>query len=265
MVSRKVRGWATVAVVPVLVLLAAGQARAASPAAQAALDYVQRHKQDFGLAGSDIQEISLSSEVPSAHNGITHVYLQQRYRGIDVYDGLLTVNVRGDGSVLSAGSRFVAGIASLAGGQKASRAAGDAAMAAAGHLKLKPSMPIQAVAHKGGPEEATTLSDGGIAARPIEAKLVWMPVGEAVRLAWSVEIEPPDGEHWWVAFVDAETGESLGQDDLVVHDDPVAVASAVSRPAEAPAALLSFADVDGATYNVFAAPGRARATAIAPS
>jgi hypothetical protein len=82
------------------------------------------------------------------------------------------VNVRGDGSVLSAGSRFVARIASLAGGQSARKTAREAAVAAAGHLKLAPSKEIRAIARKGGRQEATTLSDGGIAARPIEAKLV---------------------------------------------------------------------------------------------
>ncbi len=254
MVSRRVRARATVAAIPVLALVATGQSHAAGPASRAALEYVQRHKQDFGLTGSDIREISVSSEVASAHNGITHVYLQQRHRGIDVHNGLLTVNVRGDGRVLSAGSRFVARIASLAGGQSARKAAREAAVAAAGHLKLAPSKEIRAIARKGGRQEATTLSDGGIAARPIEAKLVWMPVGKAVRLAWSVEIEERGGEHWWVAFVDAETGKSLGQDDLVVHDDAAAIAGAVARPAGAPAALPSFADVDGAAYNVFAAP-----------
>jgi hypothetical protein len=81
MVSRKVRARATVAAIPVLALVAAWQSHAAGTASRAALEYVQRHKQDFGLTGSDIREISVSSEVASAHNGITHVYLQQRHRG----------------------------------------------------------------------------------------------------------------------------------------------------------------------------------------
>src|SRR5688572_19369650 len=81
-----------------LVSLAAVPAQAAGPAAEAALDYVQRQKHDFRLSGADVRELSVSSEVASAHNGITHVYLQQGYRGIDVYNGIFTVNVRKDGS-----------------------------------------------------------------------------------------------------------------------------------------------------------------------
>ena len=58
-----------------------------------ARDYVQQNKQGFGLTGSDVNEMVVSSEVASRHNGVTHVYLQQQYRGIDVQDGIITVNV----------------------------------------------------------------------------------------------------------------------------------------------------------------------------
>jgi extracellular elastinolytic metalloproteinase len=244
----------TLAVVASALVFVAAVPAHATPAAEAALAYVKQHKQEFGLTGSDVKEMSVSSEVASAHNGITNVYLQQGYRGIGVYNAILTVNVRQDGSVLSAGSRFVSNLASLAGGQNARKTAAEAGAAAARHLGLKPWMEIRPLSHKGGANEATKLSDGGIAARPIEAQLVWMPRGDAVRLAWSVEIEELSGDHWWVAFVDAETGASLGHDDLVVHDDVAAVAGGISRPAGSPAALTSFADLDGASYNVFAAP-----------
>src|SRR4029453_12963266 len=112
-------------------------------AADAALDYVTRNRQQFGLTGSDTNDIAISSTVASAHNGVTHVYLQQRYRGIDVWDAILTVSVRGDGSVISAGSRFVSNLASAVGGQQSKRAADAAAREAAGHLRLQPTRAFQ--------------------------------------------------------------------------------------------------------------------------
>lgn len=253
MVSRRLSARVAAASTLVLVSLAAVPSHAARPAS-AALEYVQRHKQELGLTGSDVEEISVSSEVASVHNGITHVYLQQEYRGIDVYNAIFTVNVRKDGSVLSASSRFVSNLASLAGGQSARQAAGEAVTAAAGHLGLKPRKEIRALGGKGGSREATTLSDGGIAARPIEARLVWLPMDGAVRLAWSVEIEETEGAHWWLAFVDAETGEALRKEDLVVHENVTAIPGSGGRAAGSPAAPTSFADLDGSSYNVFALP-----------
>jgi len=216
--------------------------------------YVQANKKDLGLTGADVQDLAVSSSVVSKHNGVTHVYLQQRHRGIDIFNAIINVNVGGDGSVLSTGSSSISNAASAAAGQQARKTALDAADAAARHLKLKAKEPFVVLRQRGGPSERVTLSDGGIAARPIDARLVWLPVNGNLRLAWSLEIEEAAGDGWWYAFVDAETGESLGQQSLVVTDSVTGIANAIERPAGSPAALPSFAATDGATYRVFPIP-----------
>ncbi|HSO01742.1 MAG TPA: M36 family metallopeptidase [Gaiellaceae bacterium] len=237
-----------------LVAISSAASGAAPSAADVALDYVKQNRQQLGLTGSDVKEIAISDAVPSAHNGVTHVYLQQQYRGLDVFNGLVNVNVARDGSVISAGNRFVANLAAAAGGQSAKKAAPDAAAAAAGHLGLKPSKAFTVLESKGGAAARTTISDGGVAAGPIAAKLMWFPTGDAVRLAWSLELEEASGDHWWNAFVDAESGASLATYDLIVHEDAKAIAGAVAPSASAAAALPSFGATDGARYRVFAFP-----------
>jgi len=110
------------------------------------------------------------------------------------------------------------------------------------------------IGREGGPAERTALAPAGIAARPIEAKLVWAPAGRAVRLAWHLEIEEIGGEHWWIALLDAETLAPIDFHDLVVHDSAQATAEAIARPAATPAALPAFAPTDGAQYRVFPLP-----------
>lgn len=234
--------------------VAAAPAVAQDAAAAAALDYIRGSRQTLGLTGSDVGDVVVSSVVRSDHNRVTHVYLQQRYRGIEVWSGILNVAVDANSAVVSAQSRFVTNIASQAGGQNAKKAALDAVAAAAGHVRLKPTRAFEVLQHKGGPSEAVTLSDGGISLKPIEARLVWVPLEGAVRLGWMVEIEEVGGAHWWQAFVDAETGASLGQHDLIVHDSAHAIAAAIARPADSPAALPTFAATDGAAYRVFPLP-----------
>ena len=51
--------------------------------------YVQQNLGRFGLSASDVSEMAVSSEVASRHNGVAHVYFQQRYQGIDVYNAIL--------------------------------------------------------------------------------------------------------------------------------------------------------------------------------
>ncbi len=225
---------------------------------QSAIDvaraYVQSNHSRFGLTGSDINEYEVSSSVLSQHNGVTHVYFQQKYRGIEVLNGILNVNVDRNGRVLSAGSRFVSQIASQAGGQSPRKLAAEAAMAAAGHVNLRPTAPIQPMLNRNTQNQSTMLSDGGVAARPIEAKLVWAAVDGGVRLAWSVEIEETSGQHWWMALVDADNGNSLGQQDLVINDSIAATAGAVTPSSVNAAPLPAFPNIDGSLYNVFPQP-----------
>jgi len=247
----RVRG---VALVLCLGIVAAVGVSGQRSAADAAREYVTSNRQQFGLTGSDTNDMAISSTVDSAHNGVTHVYLQQRYRGIDVWDAILTVSIGADGRVISAGSRFVSNIASAAGGQQPRRTAELAAGDAAGHLRLQPTRPFQVLERKGGPAEEATLSDGGIAEKPIEARLVWLAVANGVRLAWNLRIDERGAEHWWHAFVDAETGASLGQIDLIVRDPIDATAGALTHPDPAAASLPAFPPTDGAIYNVFPLP-----------
>jgi hypothetical protein len=245
---------------PALVVscLVAGAAFGASAPSQTAVDvayqYVERNQQRLGLDRSDTAEMVVSSQVASEHNGVTHVYLQQRYRGIDVYNGILNVNVLYGKEVLSAGNRFVRGVQTAAGEQSARQTPLQAIRAAAAHLGLSAKQPFAVLDTLGGDSRQTTISDGGVAVRPIDAKLVWYPVAGGLRLAWSLEIEESARPHWWVAFVDATSGAVLGQEDLVVHDSALATASAIGRPASQAVASPLFPAADGASYNVFPLP-----------
>src|SRR5688572_15592517 len=226
------------AVALALALLPAAFAAAATPA-DIARDYVKANKQSLGLTGSDINEMSVDSVVPSAHNGVSHVYFTQSHRGIPVHAGVLNVNVAADGSVLSAGSRFVSNLSAAVAGQNAKKAAAEAAVAALKHVNLQAKSEVRATEHRGGPRETTILTNGGVSEQPIEASLLWLPTGGGkVRLAWGVEIEEISGNHSWLAFVDAETGESLGQEDRVVHDEARAIADAIAHATPAPSSLV---------------------------
>jgi hypothetical protein len=128
----------------VLALALSPVALAAAPTpSDVARDYVRANRHLFGLTGSDVKDMTVSSEVRSDHNGVTHVYLQQTFREIPVHAGILNVNVAADGSVLGAESRFVANLASAVAGQNARKAAVEAAHAAASSVGLRPTSEIR--------------------------------------------------------------------------------------------------------------------------
>lgn len=233
-----------------------------------ARSYLQRNLRQFGLDAGDVREASLSSIVPGTAPGVRHVYLQQNFRGIPVWNGIITINVLGDGRVLAPGSRFIGKLAAKAGNQNARTSSVEAAESAADFLELKLKRPFRVVGRAGGPMQRTTLSDGGIASAPIQGELVWFYARDLrqLRLAWRVQIAETGGQHVWNTFVDAGTGEALHAEDRVVHDQAAAIAGGISHPMAAfvaatgaviaapPALSTPFASIDGSSYTVYPLP-----------
>ena len=243
--------------------LATLSAAAQTPATESALRYLQRSTQQMGLAASDVREAATSSTVYSEHNRVTHVYLQQFHRGIEVWGAIANFNVLPSGEVLNASSRFVPNIVRAARGRsETARLSGvEAVRAAARHLGMPAPRASKVLSRKGGAADRQTISDSGIAARPIDAKLVWLPVKDGnLRLAWAVEIEAAKGSDWWTAFVDAETGASLGRESRVIEESAHSTGLAIGRPKlakgmkPAMAPIVTFPATDGATYRVFPIP-----------
>ncbi len=225
-----------------------------------AVTYLRDHAARHGLTAGDLREVSVTSTYTDAHNGVTHVYLQQRYRGIDVHNGIVTANVTREGAILSVATRFVPRLAQAAGGHKAARTAVDAVRSAARHLDIDGSTALKVLDRRGGAANEVVLSGGGVSARAIPAKLVWQPVAHrSVRLAWNIEIAE-GAEHLWSVRVDAATGQVLDTADFVSHDDAGAVAAAIARPGSkgAAAAVSSLTTpnpvADGSSYRVFELP-----------
>jgi hypothetical protein len=233
----------------------------------------------FGLAPADVDELEITDSYTSAHNGVSHVYLRQQHRGLDVLDAVANVNVLPDGEVLSAGSRMLPDLDGVATGT-AVLGAPAAFAAAAEALGLATPTDVVTLAAPEGIEQSTTISQGGVAARPVRAHLAYqaLPVGTA-RLAWVLDLELPDQQNWYIVSVDAETGALLTSVDLVVSERADDIAAATGRPAAAgaPAAgpapgrpqgpgFDSRVDTeaddeaavdhtkDGSSYNVFALP-----------
>ena len=205
-----------------------------------------------------MSDVSVEDQVVSSHTGVTHVYLQQRHQGIPVANGIVNVNVARDGTVLSAGNRFVADLAAATAGQDpaaALRGPVQATSAAARHVGLTPTERLVVVDREAGPARETTVSDGGISQATIPAELVWLPLDSGVvRLAWTVEIDQTDGLHFWVISVDAATGAILRADDRIVHDDIGALAGVVARHADPVVVAPEQTVDDGSSYRVFPIP-----------
>lgn len=181
--------------------------------------FVRRHAASYGLSATDVDELGVSSVVPTAHNGLTNVYFQQRLNSIDVSNAMLNVTVTAEGDVLSVASNAVAGAQKKANSKAPEVTDVQAATSAAAALGLIPTEQFVGTDAPEGPDRERTLSDGGISTSPIPVRLVYQEDADGgLRLAWELVIHQLDGQHSWQIRMDAETRDELGRADWVSAD-----------------------------------------------
>ena len=73
-------------------------ANAADPL-DVALGYLDKNAEELGVTSADVADVAVTSQYRSSHNGVTHVNLNQRVEGLEVFGAHVTVNVAADGRV----------------------------------------------------------------------------------------------------------------------------------------------------------------------
>lgn len=179
---------------------------------------------ELNLTPNDLLTMGISSETYSENSGVTNIYFQQYINDIPVHGAILNAHVTANNELLTYGNRFVslnneevkgalpAGIPVLSSVQ--------ALRAALVALGISETSALVQVSADSGPIRETVFDKGTIALENIKVQLVYQPIGDngtMARLAWQVEIQTTDSQNWWLARVDAETGELLDKNNYVLH------------------------------------------------
>jgi extracellular elastinolytic metalloproteinase len=194
----------------------------AADAREIALDYVRDNAGDLGTTRADVAELAVMSSYRSSHNRVTHVTVNQRHRGLEVFGALATVNVAADGRVIFAGGSLVRGVKS--GADSARLDAPGAVRSAANGLGLREPRDLRVLRRTA---RETVVSDGGISVEAIPARLGYQPTGDGLRLAW---------------------------DDWTDHDNLDQLAERVGRADVATVFEPPFPVADGSSYRVLGFP-----------
>jgi extracellular elastinolytic metalloproteinase len=184
-----------------------------------AMSFLRNNLTALGLEAADLQGYAVTDVVYSKITGATHVYLQQQYRGIPVYNAQLQINVNRDGRVISVNNSFLPGIAravrSLSPRMQLPAAVGSAAQFSG--IAAPPQ--LKALQAPRGLQQETSVAQAGLSLSPVKGRLMLLPIrqGEA-RLVWNFQIHTLDQEHSWDYTVDADTGQVWTRFDWVAGD-----------------------------------------------
>ena len=228
---------------------------AAGDAFDTALAYVSANPADLGVTSADLADLYATSTVKSRHSGVTHVNLNQRFRGLEVF-GAPCDRQRGGQRADHLRRRRVRARSQCRRAVVAALDAAEAVDAAAAGLDLAEPVNLRILEEDDG---EALVSSGGISHAAIPARLGWQPTKDGLRLAWQVTIDDSSAAHLWNAAVDAETGKLLKTADWTSHDsvENLSTLSRVGSTSIVSTSSVPFPPnpvIDGSSYRVLQLP-----------
>lgn len=234
-------------------LLVLGTAALSAQDGRIAIDYLQQKFPDLGLQAEDVRDLEVTDDYTSG--GIRHIYVNQRYAGIPVYNAQAILHYRGTSLLLATTSRLAPDLATSG-------------------LITAPALPAQTAVTKAISEISATFGSAiatgtegnvqlfslpGVSDKPIRARLVFFPTDhDGIRLAWDVTIDQHAARSdYWTIMVDAQNGDVLAQHNHVLkcnfgsRPHQHNYADACAQVEAMPTTLEVLGVDDGSQYNVF--------------
>ena len=195
--------------------------------------YLNENAAKQQLSAADIAEMSVSSEYLSPTTGWYHIYFNQMYQSVEVYNGMLNLTLQ-NGEVKYVANTFVPFLAGTSPNVSLNRILTpmDALIKAAQFKNLTPSKSTQiqtlsSLNLADGSISKASYQDNNLSDEPVNVKLYWLPYQglengkstEKMVLAWNVNFLTKDGKNKWNIHVDANTGEILKEYDDIIHCD----------------------------------------------
>ncbi|HAK77666.1 MAG TPA: hypothetical protein DCM71_12325, partial [Runella sp.] len=196
---------------------------------QTATQYLTENATKHKLLKQDIDRMTVSSAYLSPTTGWYHVYFNQTFESVEVYNSLMNLVVK-DGQVQHTTGSFVSNIEALANLAPISVSPIQALQKAALDANLPINDPIQIREISNTPlangtpgkvvYQAASISDENIV-----VKKYWLPYEviedgkphTKVALTWNVQFLTKDQQNGWSMHIDAHTGEIIRKVDEVIH------------------------------------------------
>ncbi len=172
-------------------------------------DFMLANQSTQGWATADIQQWRISSQYTDQHNGVTHVYIQQQYNGVDIKNSVANFSLK-NAQVINMGDRLERNIANRVQANLSPINPESAILAAIKQLDLVAAQGAKLKLLNVVENTHFVYNNAGVSARDIPIKLVYQPLPEGeIVLAWDLSIEDRKGANYWSVRIDAQTGKLI--------------------------------------------------------
>jgi PKD repeat protein len=180
--------------------------------------YLTANQAQLQLKPSDFADWVITDSYNSKHNGVSHVYVNQRFSGIKLYGAISSIAIQNN-QIVHFGNRFQRNLDSRINSTNPSLSAAQAVQQVANILELNLSSAPELTESPSEPN-SFVFQPSGISRRDIQVELVYHASAQGnITLAWNVNIYTLDGQNWWNIQVDANTGTELDRDNWIVKCD----------------------------------------------
>jgi extracellular elastinolytic metalloproteinase len=184
--------------------------RSPLPPRDVVLQFIYDNKDALGLTDADVRDL-VTTDMYTNQVGkrITHVYLQQQYNGIPVFQGVANGSVMPNGRLIILGNHLVTDLAGSINTTTPAITQAQAIAAAAQSMGIRVTQPLQLVQDQGGPTQAQVYRSAEVSRQDIPVSLRFLPIQKGeTRLVWHTVIESPlSRSEWYEVNVDAQTGQ----------------------------------------------------------
>lgn len=216
--------------------------------------------QEFQLTATDVQDMVITDQYTDQHNGVTHIYLRQVLKGIEVFNANSSLHLSKEGNIISIQNGFVRNAIEKINTTAPSIGVSSALKSAGDHVGMN----LQSAMSKADVpmiNNQVVLSDANVSTEPIKVKMYFVSTSSGLMLTYNVEVLNPSTNDWWNIRVDALTGNVIDKNNWTTHCSVSAHSFNHDAGTIIPQALLSteraqtFAKKSGEPiYNVFPLP-----------
>ena len=182
-----------------------------------ALQYLQKQAVDWNLNATDFSELVLKDQFQTRHNGVWHLYFQQKHQGIEIRNALLNVAISNN-KVVYAGNRLVGQITEKVNTTLPVLNASTAVLVAADLMKIEVSENLQVKEQIG--KTITIFEKGTISQKDIRAELAYfLNENGELQLVWEVTLDKIGTTNYRTISVDAMQGNVANDFNRILHCD----------------------------------------------